>query len=67
MTLPFALCAVAKARTKLSRDVLLFIVLVSVFPLVFSLNRANGPGSTGAFFIRTRSRGRRAAAAGRTL
>jgi len=39
MTLPFALCAVAKARTSASRDMLLFIVLLSVFPLVFSLNR----------------------------
>ncbi|HJX07415.1 MAG TPA: hypothetical protein VJ736_05025 [Actinomycetota bacterium] len=39
MTRPFALCAVAKARTRVSRDMLLFIVLLSVFPLVFSLNR----------------------------
>lgn len=39
MSLPFALCAVAKARTKARRDMLLIVCLVSVFPLVFSLNR----------------------------
>jgi O-antigen ligase len=39
MSLPFALCAVAKARTKARRDMLLVVALVSVFPLVFSLNR----------------------------
>jgi O-antigen ligase len=39
MSLPFALCAVAKARTKLARDTMLFFLLLSVFPLVFSLNR----------------------------
>jgi len=39
MTLPFALCAVAKARTKAVRDALLIVGLISVFPLVFSLNR----------------------------
>lgn len=39
MTLPFALCAVAKAKTKSARDALLIVALISVFPLVFSLNR----------------------------
>jgi O-antigen ligase len=39
MSLPFALCAVAKARTKARRDMLLVVALISVFPLVFSLNR----------------------------
>ena len=39
MTLPFALCAIVKARTKTSRDALLIVVMISVFPLVFSLNR----------------------------
>ena len=39
MSLPFALCAIAKARTKASRDALLIVALISVFPLVFSLNR----------------------------
>jgi len=39
MSLPFALCAVAKARKKASRDMLLVVALISVFPLVFSLNR----------------------------
>jgi O-antigen ligase len=39
MSLPFALCAIAKARTKLARDALVVTALVSIFPLVFSLNR----------------------------
>ena len=39
MALPFALGALAYARTKLARDMLLLLVAVSVFPLVFSLNR----------------------------
>ncbi|MDP9184529.1 MAG: O-antigen ligase family protein, partial [Actinomycetota bacterium] len=39
MSLPFALCAIAKARTKLARDALVVTALISVFPLVFSLNR----------------------------
>jgi polysaccharide biosynthesis protein PslJ len=39
MSLPFALCAIAKARTKIARDTLVILGLVSVFPLVFSLNR----------------------------
>ena len=39
MTLPFALCAIAKAKTKSARDALLIVALISVFPLVFSLNR----------------------------
>ena len=39
MSLPFALCAIAKARTKIGRDALVITALVSVFPLVFSLNR----------------------------
>jgi hypothetical protein len=39
MSLPFALCATAKARTKLARDALVVVTLVSIFPLVFSLNR----------------------------
>jgi len=39
MTLPFALCALAYTRTRLGRDLLLAILVVSFFPLVFSLNR----------------------------
>ena len=39
MSLPFALCAIVKARTKVARDALVITALVSVFPLVFSLNR----------------------------
>lgn len=39
MCLPFALCAIAKAKTKAARDALLVVLMVSVFPLVFSLNR----------------------------
>ena len=39
MTLPFALCALSYARTRAGRDMLALVLLVSVFPLVFSLNR----------------------------
>jgi O-antigen ligase len=39
MALPFALCALSFARTRANRDLLLLLVAVSVFPLVFSLNR----------------------------
>jgi len=39
MSLPFALCALAKARTKGARDALAVVLVVSFFPLVFSLNR----------------------------
>jgi O-antigen ligase len=39
MSLPFALCALAYTRTRLGRDLLLAVLIVSIFPLVFSLNR----------------------------
>lgn len=39
MTLPFALCALTRARTKAGRDMLALVLLLSIFPLVFSLNR----------------------------
>jgi polysaccharide biosynthesis protein PslJ len=39
MSLPFALCAIAKARSRIARDALVVTALISVFPLVFSLNR----------------------------
>ncbi len=39
MSLPFALCAMAKARSKGARDAMLIVLMISVFPLVFSLNR----------------------------
>jgi polysaccharide biosynthesis protein PslJ len=39
MALPFAICALAYVRTRLFRDVLVLLIVVSVFPLVFSLNR----------------------------
>jgi hypothetical protein len=53
MTLPFALCAVAKARTKLSRDAMLFTVAISVFPLVFSLNRGAWLSATAGMLYAT--------------
>jgi hypothetical protein len=53
MTLPFALCAVAKARTKFSRDALLFTVAISVFPLVFSLNRGAWLSATAGMLYAT--------------
>src|SRR4051795_6106280 len=60
MTLPFALCAVAKARTKFGRDAMLFTLLVSVFPLVFSLNRGAWLSATAGMLYATfrLSRGR---------
>lgn len=39
MALPFAICALAYARSRASRDMLLLVLVASVFPLVFSLNR----------------------------
>jgi polysaccharide biosynthesis protein PslJ len=39
MTLPFALCALTRARTRAGRDLFALVLLLSVFPLVFSLNR----------------------------
>jgi hypothetical protein len=39
MSLPFALCALAYTKTRLGRDLLLAVLVVSIFPLVFSLNR----------------------------
>ena len=39
MALPFAICAMTYVRTKLMRDLIALMLLVSVFPLVFSLNR----------------------------
>ena len=39
MTLPFALCALSRARTRAGRDLLALVLLLSIFPLVFSLNR----------------------------
>jgi polysaccharide biosynthesis protein PslJ len=53
MTLPFALCAVAKARTKVARDTMLFILLLSVFPLVFSLNRGAWLSATAGMLYAT--------------
>jgi hypothetical protein len=53
MTLPFALCAVAKARTKFARDALLFTVVLSVFPLVFSLNRGAWLSATAGMLYAT--------------
>ena len=53
MTLPFALCAVAKARTKFARDSMLFILLLSVFPLVFSLNRGAWLSATAGMLYAT--------------
>jgi O-antigen ligase len=53
MTLPFALCAVAKARTRLARDSMLFVLLLSVFPLVFSLNRGAWLSATAGMLYAT--------------
>ncbi len=53
MTLPFALCAVAKARTRLSRDAMLFTIAISVFPLVFSLNRGAWLSATAGMLYAT--------------
>lgn len=39
MTLPFAICGLAFVRRRLHRDLLLLVLALSVFPLVFSLNR----------------------------
>jgi polysaccharide biosynthesis protein PslJ len=39
MSLPFAVCALGYVRTKVARDTLALLLVVSVFPLVFSLNR----------------------------
>jgi polysaccharide biosynthesis protein PslJ len=39
MSLPFGLCAIAYTKTRLGRDLLLATLIVSIFPLVFSLNR----------------------------
>ncbi|MEO8477655.1 MAG: O-antigen ligase family protein [Actinomycetota bacterium] len=39
MTLPFAICGLAFVRRRLHRDLLLLVIVLSVFPLVFSLNR----------------------------
>lgn len=39
MALPFAICGLAFTRRRLHRDLLLLVLAVSVFPLVFSLNR----------------------------
>ena len=39
MALPFAICAIPYLRTKLFRDLTALLLVVSVFPLVFSLNR----------------------------
>jgi len=39
MSLPFAICALAFARRRLHRDLLLLVLAVSIFPLIFSLNR----------------------------
>ncbi len=53
MTLPFALCAVAKARTRLSREAMLFTIAISVFPLVFSLNRGAWLSATAGMLYAT--------------
>jgi O-antigen ligase len=39
MALPFAICVIPYLRTKLFRDLTALLLVVSVFPLVFSLNR----------------------------
>lgn len=39
MSLPFALGAVGYARTRVGRDMMVLLIGMSVFPLVFSLNR----------------------------
>ena len=39
VALPFGICALAYTRAKVHRDMLLLLIVVSVFPLVFSLNR----------------------------
>jgi O-antigen ligase len=53
MSLPFALCAVAKARTRLARESMLFVLLLSVFPLVFSLNRGAWLSATAGMLYAT--------------
>ena len=39
MTLPFALCLLTRARTRMGRDLMALTLVLSVLPLVFSLNR----------------------------
>jgi O-antigen ligase len=39
MSLPFAIAALSTVRRKLTRDLLAMLLVVSIFPLVFSLNR----------------------------
>jgi polysaccharide biosynthesis protein PslJ len=39
MTLPFALCLLTRARTRVGRDLMALTLVLSILPLVFSLNR----------------------------
>jgi O-antigen ligase len=62
MSLPFALCAIATARTKRGQQLLLMLTLASIFPLVFSLNRGAWLSATaGVLYATVRlARGRNA-------
>ena len=62
MSLPFAMAALATVRTKLARDGLVMVLVISVFPLVFSLNRGAwlSAGAAMAYATLRLARGRNA-------